>query len=117
MSSRNIESLLRALSNGEGFKQPDEAEVVLAATTTIDEQLARGLVEIESLKNLVANEASLQFGKDLINFLADQSRKLGLSGYQFGNTFGYAAELHQKVDQGINENLPQNASAGSESLS
>jgi hypothetical protein len=116
MSRRNDDLLNQLLSAARGgnFQLPDELQIkdnLPTPATTIDEQVARGLVEIESLSEQVANPASLQFGKNLLTFLAEQSKQLGLSGQQFGNIFGYAAELHQAVDVRIRENLPSDGEA------
>lgn len=91
-----------------GFEQPIEDVYVVPANTTIEEQVARGHREIDQLANQVANPASLQFGHDLLDFIAAQAPKLGISGEQLGNLFGHMADLHLAVEYKIRENQPEN---------
>lgn len=107
--SRNNPSLaaLAALLTGESQGQRRKHD----ETVTLESELARGLGEINA-QNAAREEgrpnpftaAGVQFARDLIQFTYERAKALGLSGVQFGDTFGAQAGLQQEFQDFLDIN-------------
>lgn len=96
--SRNIGSLaaLLAAAQAQGLNDLSDEAVINPPDTTVDVQLARALVEIEKTSEGGASPESIQFAKELVQFVADKAKALNVSGHAFGSTFGSLADVQYR---------------------